>query len=766
MKWNQLFRYSVYRNLLVYFVLLVALVVVAVSSTLYFFFATKTEETISNNVISMLRQTSYTSSIIQGQIQTIGNHLLNNNRIITVLRKPQHDQIEDRDAMDILLDIQSAYPFIKYIGVYNDNTKRYLNTAGTPYQLNDKEKEWITGTRNVQFIGFFPQKLQSGFSLSSTQDHILTFILRPNYALTNAYKGAIVIHVNEQYILNTIKSIRSSSDDVFVMDEKGLVLSHTNSEDFMQSFATKPYIQKILNSTKKSDHFVTEVEGRKQLVTFVESNELNWYFVSVKPYNLLISDISTLKNFTWLLALVIILLGVLLAYFAANRLYNPLGRLISKVYAASGNTTPGTEQNRNEFALLSEAFSNVIDQASSVDIEIKQSLPVLKKAYLQHLLKGTLQDLSSTHVIQSNIDAYFTSPYYTVLLAQIDNYDDFHQQHNQKKQGLFRFSICNISNELLLKHVNNETIVMDEKNIAILLFLGTPTVPAHILITLAEIQEVIRSYFNFTISFSVGDSVSLRNEIHLSFESAQEYAKYRLFYGHQSIIHQEMIPDPQNHTSLYPNLAEKKLNEALRLSHADKTEQALDQFVKAMKEMTYYQALSCANQLLNSLMRDFDGALNIMQEHSKEYYDTVNQLHQKETLQEIHFLLQSFCRLIQTLTENKNISKTTALIDSICSYLQKNYHEPDLGIETIAANAQLTPSYLGKLFRSHSQMSFNDYLKNIRLEEAKKLLLNTNDPITVISEKVGVLNTTYFFTLFKKTYGISPNQYREQNTLS
>ncbi|WP_339205609.1 helix-turn-helix transcriptional regulator [Paenibacillus sp. FSL K6-3182] len=79
-------------------------------------------------------------------------------------------------------------------------------------------------------------------------------------------------------------------------------------------------------------------------------------------------------------------------------------------------------------------------------------------------------------------------------------------------------------------------------------------------------------------------------------------------------------------------------------------------------------------------------------------------------------------------------------------------------------NNKLSPGYLGKLFRSHTQLSFNDYLKKIRLEEATRLLTTTNDSIAVISESVGVLNTTYFFTLFKKTYGISPAQYREQHT--
>ncbi|UVI29346.1 helix-turn-helix domain-containing protein [Paenibacillus spongiae] len=763
MKGNSFFHYSVYRKMLGNFVLLVAIAVLAVSSTLYFLFASRTEQTIGNHVISMLQQTSYASNIVHEQIETIGSHLLNNNRVITSLMNKQHSYVQDRDAMDILMDIQATYPFIKYLGIYNDYTKRYLNTAGTPFKLNELEKRHVADTSDMAYMSYFPQDLLPSYAdPSAPPEHVLTFILRPDYALTSAYKGAIVIHVDEKYILSTIQSIGSGSDDVFVMDTGGLVLSHTDSRQFKRSFGELPYIQRILESGQTADHFKTEIDGRNQLVTYVKSSQLGWYFVSIKPYHTLIADISILRGYTSLIALAIIVLGGMTAYFATNKLYNPLGRLISKVHEATGTDSSDRKQKRNEFSLLSEAFSNVIDQATSVEAEKRQSLPVLKKTYLQHLLKATHADLSSTNVIHSAIDGHFASPFYTVVLAQIDRYEAFEQKHDQRKQGLFRFSVSNISSELLQKHARNEAIVVDERTLAILMLPEAPLEPGGLLLTLAEIQEVIQSYFHFTVTFSIGDTVSDRNEVHHSFASALEYANDRFFLGSKSIIHAELVLRRQTFHA-YPASAEKKLSEALRLNHAGKIDQALGLFSRQLREMSYYQAILSANQLLNVLLRDFDGTLPIMQDYSKEYFDTVNALQKQETLEEVQELLRNFCRLISVLAEKKQTSKSDSLIDSICAYLQERYQEPDLGIETIAVDVQLSPGYLGKLFRSHTQMSFNDYLKNIRMEEAKKLLLTTGEPVAAISEKVGILNTTYFFTLFKKTYGFSPAQFREQH---
>jgi len=756
-------HYSVYRNLLIYFVLLVAMAVIIVSSALYLFFTAKTEKEISSNVISMLDQTSYTSSIVRDQILTIGNQMLNNHGIMAVLLNKRSDPIDERDAMYYLRDIESVFPIIKYIGIYNDKTQRYLNTAGPPYTASESLRKQLTGgTNDAQYIEFFPQKLTTESS-ETTTEHVLTFILRPNYSITSTYKGggAIVIHVDEDYIQQTIRSIGSKSEDVFVMDQEGFILSHTDSAQFMRDFSDKSHIQRILGSDESSGHFLASVDGRRQLVTYVKSSQLQWYFVSVRPYSLLISDISELRNFTWAIALAMILVGVLLAYFATNRIYNPLGQLLAKVQDVTGISPSNPKRSSDEYALLLEAFSNVVDQASVMEMEMKHSFHVIKKTYLDHAMKGTLQDFRDTHAIHDDIRRQFQGPYYIVILAKIDRYAELAGKHSRQQLGAFRFSVCNISQELLQKHATNDPLVVGEDTVAILAQSKSAEGPAHTVLTLREIQNVIRTYFGFTVTFSVGDPVSDQNRIHQSFQSAQEYAKYRLFYGHESIIQSELVRERQGREDRYPTATEKKLLEALRLNHPDKVDRALAQFIKEISKMTYYQTLSYANQLLITVLKEFDGTLNIMQERSKECYSIINRLQDQETLPEISALIHEFCKVIACLLEKKNVTKHKDVIDAVCQYLKEHYDEPDLGVETMAEKVHLTPGYLGKLFRNHAQVSFNEYLKNLRLEKAQDLLVQTDDPVTVISEKVGILNTNYFYALFKKTYGISPAVYRE-----
>ena len=58
--------------------------------------------------------------------------------------------------------------------------------------------------------------------------------------------------------------------------------------------------------------------------------------------------------------------------------------------------------------------------------------------------------------------------------------------------------------------------------------------------------------------------------------------------------------------------------------------------------------------------------------------------------------------------------------------------------------------------------SFSDYLRDVRLEKAKELLVGGNASAKEVGEQVGFSNTTYFSTVFKRETGLSPDRYRKE----
>lgn len=86
----------------------------------------------------------------------------------------------------------------------------------------------------------------------------------------------------------------------------------------------------------------------------------------------------------------------------------------------------------------------------------------------------------------------------------------------------------------------------------------------------------------------------------------------------------------------------------------------------------------------------------------------------------------------------------------------------ELTVKTIADRVYLHPVYLSKIFKAETGEGLSEYMIRIRLERALYLLKHTNKKIYEITSELGYQNPQYFSKLFKKHYGITPNEFREQ----
>jgi two-component system response regulator YesN len=98
-------------------------------------------------------------------------------------------------------------------------------------------------------------------------------------------------------------------------------------------------------------------------------------------------------------------------------------------------------------------------------------------------------------------------------------------------------------------------------------------------------------------------------------------------------------------------------------------------------------------------------------------------------------------------------------------YLRRNYRS-DLFLQGVAEEFGLNPLYFGQLFKQHFGVYFNDYLHSLRLDEGKRLLVGTDMKVFEIAEHLGYRNNEYFAQKFRKRTGMTPTQYRAEQTSS
>ena len=81
-----------------------------------------------------------------------------------------------------------------------------------------------------------------------------------------------------------------------------------------------------------------------------------------------------------------------------------------------------------------------------------------------------------------------------------------------------------------------------------------------------------------------------------------------------------------------------------------------------------------------------------------------------------------------------------------------------------ARYVHMNPSYLSQLFKHEMNVNFVDYVTNLRITEAKRLLTSTTLRISEIACRLGYNDIAYFSNMFRKIIGTSPSEYRKTNS--
>lgn len=95
-------------------------------------------------------------------------------------------------------------------------------------------------------------------------------------------------------------------------------------------------------------------------------------------------------------------------------------------------------------------------------------------------------------------------------------------------------------------------------------------------------------------------------------------------------------------------------------------------------------------------------------------------------------------------------------------YIQENYNE-NIAINELAERYGMSPNYFSSVFKKELKQSTVNYITEFRIKKAREYLVETDKSVVEIAKKVGYEDSQYFFRVFKKSTGLTPLQYRQQN---
>ena len=128
-------------------------------------------------------------------------------------------------------------------------------------------------------------------------------------------------------------------------------------------------------------------------------------------------------------------------------------------------------------------------------------------------------------------------------------------------------------------------------------------------------------------------------------------------------------------------------------------------------------------------------------------------------LREIELKIEGVNRTVSKSEKKESVEVGNLLIRKALDYIELHYAEK-IGLKTLSDALYISPNYFSDLFRRHMKVKFSDFLIEYRLKKACILLKKPEYKVSEIAEMVGFRDSTYFSTVFKKTYNLTPLEYK------
>lgn len=280
-----------------------------------------------------------------------------------------------------------------------------------------------------------------------------------------------------------------------------------------------------------------------------------------------------------------------------------------------------------------------------------------------------------------------------------------------------------------------------------------------------QIQTRIATEQGITVSVGISNACKNLHNISTSYTEAKSCAMQNVFLGKENIFLYNQLENSLHLPQVNLKI-ELIVNSVINNEYAVYTgelERVLNLFVgRPVKEYGYVDTL-CVATMQNVAQASLQHSVwpeQIMHSLGVTYTDISRCGSIEEKLSFIIVVLFAFDKAIAGARGQESKAATSA--NGIKHIIDKEYALNSMSLEYVAKKMNLSPAYVSRTFKNIYHINFSEYLTGLRMKKAKRLLKETTQKIYEISENVGYADSSSFIKLFKKQFGISPNDYRSK----
>lgn len=752
MKFMRMLRqYKIYRNIVISLVVIVCAVALVLAASLYALFSRMMREDLGRVATSTIQQASHVVSDLEGRTEALCNQLLAEADVIATMFRNPPKPVEAYHASQLLKRNRSIQPYVEWIGVINGQTQRVYNTVG----LSQEDEQLLYGLVRSAYVKRQAATIQFEYDAPATGKRMrsIAFVNSSDLSTSQEDFGAVAVGVSPVYLRNLVRQATRRMDGVIlVLDGQGNALTHTEDALIFENLAQMDYLSEA-RASRESGAYEAEVQGVHSLISYAFLPKLNWLLVSIQPYKSLEAGLRWAFLATVCIALSLTAVGIVLTLYLTSRAYNPVATALSGGGYRGARHTGGPDE--VDFITLQ------LERKRQLEGDVRAISPLVKEAVLMQLITDWQGE--SDPAAMDHLGLSLTGPYYAVVLIAFDQEDQAVLRSPAEDRGLMRFVLVNMATELISGAAGRvEVVPVSNGEVAALLQLESGELPDKLPLCLSELNRNLVTHFDLSVSCAAGLVVSGPDAINESYLAARELLSYRFFEGAGCILLGDAELRGHSAYRPFPPKLEARLYAAVEEGDPQKLRQALAPCLSHLRTLTPDGARLLAHQLLLFVLRKLPGAQED-REAQAAHVRSIEQVGRCRWATELDRLMEGVMMNLARMRRGEEKPRTLDQpIVEMERYIERNFRNPAVSLETAADEQHRSAAYLGRLFKVQTGRSFSEALSQYRLGQAERLLIESELSIQEICGQVGLVNVSYFYTLFKKRYGCTPQNYRRR----
>ncbi len=543
------------------------------------------------------------------------------------------------------------------------------------------------------------------------------------------------------------------SATMLLMAGDGRVLSAAGAPEDYHLLAERMKAHfEALGSDTLSGTLTAEADGEATAISFARSSSTpEFYLISAHHLGQILEVIRERRDHVLRIAAAVFVIGGAAALLLLRWIYRPISRMIGRINRQLG---PGTAamSRRQDLEVVLESFSDTIREMKVLEELNRSHVEHIRQSYLHQLIVDPDAAVAPTTAIESGSSAKLR-----VCEIAIDEFSRVKPSSRSYYSQWLRLAVSRKFSGTGAVDV----VSAGEGRVAAFLWDRSADEALEEPSYWADLQEECRAELNHSLSVGVGSQVSGLDRARESYLVAHGCVETRFTRGLGRIFDPSVVEKEANSTRPYPESIEEQLVRCIRVGERSELRQLLETLRTYVADCRYDNARHICETIYlvcTKTLFAFSATTNV------EGYSFGASLRSIDSYRQFARAVESvydeFHRQSARLSELRDAEQSSELAERTAAYVRENLGDPSLSVESLADAFGYSPGYFSRTFKQVSGVGLNDYIRSMRIERAKQMLVETGESAQEIAARSGFGNEKYFHYVFKRETGLTPRQFR------